>query len=103
MDALNRMWFAGIMEIEGLEKIVTAALKKSFVYFGEDAFRLRRGGRRSPIDMNVFETAMFMMAYFDTNSGVIKDKVQEEYHKLVASEEFRNNIGNHRASAVKLE
>lgn len=103
MDALNRVKFAGIMEIEELERIVTASLRKSFICFGGEAFRLRQGGRRSPINMNVFETVMFMMAYIRTNNGLDKNKVQEEYRKLIASEEFRNNIGNHRDSAAKLE
>ncbi|MDE6054710.1 MAG: hypothetical protein K2G55_13320, partial [Lachnospiraceae bacterium] len=103
MDTLNRLWIAGIMDIEHLEIIVTGSLKKSFFYLGEDAFRLRQEGRRSPINMNVFETVMFMMMNIPMNSKQIKDKVQETYHRLVTSEEFRDNIGNHRDSAAKLE
>ena len=103
MDTLNRLWIAGIMDIEHLEIIVTGSLKKSFFYLGEDAFRLRQEGRRSPINMNVFETVMFMMMNIPMNSKQIKDKVQETYRRLVTSEEFRDNIGNHRDSAAKLE
>ncbi len=103
MDALNRMRITGSMGIEELEMIVTAALRKSYFYLGEEAFRLQQEGRRSPINMNVFETVMFMMTWIPVDNGQIKDRVQEAYRGFITSEEFRNNIGNHRDSAIKLE
>lgn len=60
MDTLNRM---EELELQKIEKLVLEGLKKSFLYLGEDGFRLNGGERRSPINMNVFETAMFIMQF----------------------------------------
>lgn len=103
MDAINRMGKTDISEIEELEVLVTDNLEKSFFYLGEDAFRLKQEGKRSPINMNVFEAVMFMMISLPWNDERIKGRVQEEYLKFVKSTEFRDNIGNHRDSAAKLK
>lgn len=103
MDAINRMGKTDISEIEELEVLVTDNLEKSFFYLGEDAFRLKQEGKRSPINMNVFEAVMFMMITLPWNDERIKGRVQEEYSKFVNSTEFRDNIGNHRDSAAKLK
>lgn len=103
MDELNKLGKNEYEKIQALENIVKGSLDKSFFYLGEDAFRLKHEGRRSPINMNVFETVMLMMAFLPYNKEEIRHRVQEEYYSLVNSEEFKDNIGNHRDSAAKLE
>lgn len=99
MDTVNQMDDA---EAEELMDLVKAALRKSFYYLGSDAFRLRREGRRSPVNMNVFETLMYMMIWLPENNSTIRVNVQGEVAAIVNNEKFRDNIGNHRDSAVKL-
>ncbi|MDE5824130.1 MAG: DUF262 domain-containing protein [Lachnospiraceae bacterium] len=103
LDELNRLGRTESQKIEDLESIVIGALEKAFFYLGKDAFRLKQEGRRSPINMNVFETVMFMMAWIPAIEEEIRYRVQEEYQGLVNSDEFKDNIGNHRDSAAKLE
>lgn len=103
MDALNRLGKTESKDITDLESLVKSALEKSFFYLGEDAFRLKQGGRRNPINMNVFETVMFMMTWISGMDERLKRSVQEKYHELVNSEIFKDNIGNHRDSEAKLE
>lgn len=108
LDELNRLGQSENKEIKNLEKIITDALEKSFFYLGENAFRLKNevrqdSLRRSPINMNVFETVMFMMSCLPYDRKEIVCEVKEAYNKLISSEEFRDNIGDHRDTATKLE
>lgn len=100
MDTLNRMEGS---ELQKIEKLVLEGLKKSFFYLGEDGFRLNGGERRSPINMNVFETVMFIMQFLPLDKITIKNEVKGAVHKLLNNEKFRENIGNHRDSAQKLK
>lgn len=86
-----------------LEEIILKTLEKSFYYFGKDAFRLIREERRTPINMNVFETIMYALLYVPGNNVKIKEDIKEKMATLLKSPEFRKNIGNHRDSAVKLK
>lgn len=103
LDELNRLGKENEKKIDNIENMVTNALKNSFFYLGEDAFRLKQEGRRSPINMNVFETVMFMMVFVRPYSEKIKSKIQREYQNLINGDEFKDNIGSHHDSAVKLE
>lgn len=100
MDALNYMDKSAISEIETM---VLDCLKKSYYYLGEDGFRLSGGGRRSPINMNVFETVMNVMLYLPVEKECSVQQVRDAIHKLIDTEEFRKNIGNHRDSAQRLK
>lgn len=102
LDALNRLGNENKQFLNTIESVVKYALKNSFFYLGEDAFRLRQEGRRSPINMNVFETVMFMMVYVPYHDPRIKFKVQKEYQDFINGGEFKESIGSHRDSAVKL-
>lgn len=99
MDALNHM---NEQEIQKLEKLVLETLEKSYYYLGEDAFRLTKGIKRTPINMNVFETVMYALRYIPAGQSMLQPKVEQEILQLLNSEEFRENIGNHRDSAEKL-
>ena len=99
MDVMNNM---SPEEIAKLENMVLETLDKSYYYMGKDAFRIRREMRRSPINMNVFETVMFYLLQI---SG--KDEEQREFVKgmivnFMEEKEFTENIGNHRDNAVPL-
>lgn len=99
MEALNHM---NELELEKLEQFVLSTLEKSYYYLGENAFRLVKGIRRSPINMNVFETIMYAMQYIPANQENLRLKVEQGISQFVDSGEFRENIGNHRDSAEKL-
>ena len=100
MDALNHM---GEAELQKIEKLVLDGLKKSYFYLGEDGFRLSGGERRSPINMNVFETVMFIMQFLPFEKETVKNRIKCEVKKLLDKKEFRENIGNHRDSAARLK
>lgn len=100
MDALNEMEESEISEIE---ETVSECLKRSYLYLGEDGFRLSGGERRSPINMNVFETVMNVMLFLPAAKECLKEQVREAVHKLIDNDEFRENIGNHRDSAQRLK
>lgn len=99
MEALNHM---NELELERLEQFLLSTLEKSYYYLGENAFRLVKGNRRSPINMNVFETIMYAMQYIPANQENLRLKVEQGISQFVDSGEFRENIGNHRDSAEKL-
>ena len=48
------------------------------------------------------ETVMFIMQFLPLDKIAIKKQVKEAVHKLLNNEKFRENIGNHRDSAKKL-
>lgn len=100
MDALNHMEESEISQIEAM---ALECLKRSYYYLGEDGFRLSGGERRSPINMNVFETVMNVMLYLPAEEECSKEQVKEAVHKLIDANEFRENIGNHRDSAQRLK
>jgi len=103
MDTLNKMGKTASQSIQKVEEIVISALKKSYFYLGKDAFRVKHDGKRSPINMNVFETVMFMMLPLPEDKNEIVGEVQRKYYRLINSDQFKDNIGNHRDSAAKLE
>lgn len=100
LELLNRMPEKKVMEVE---KVTKAALRNAFFYLGGDAFRLNHNGRRTPINMNVFETVMCVMAYVPQGNEEIRYQVKEKISEFLDCEAFRENIGNHRDSTAKLE
>lgn len=100
MDTLNHM---EATEISKIEKTVLKCLERSYYYLGEDGFRLSGGERRSPINMNVFETVMNVMLYLPAEKECSEEQVRRAVHKLIDADEFRRNIGNHRDSAQRLK
>ncbi|MBT9775975.1 DUF262 domain-containing protein [Clostridium sp. MCC353] len=99
MDTLNHM---SQQEIQQIEQLVVETLEKSYYYLGKDAFRLTKGVKRTPINMNVFETVMYAIQYIPAGQKMLLPKVEQEISQLLNSAEFRDNIGNHRDSAEKL-
>ena len=99
MDYLNISKSAKIQEIK---VFVLNTLEKSLFYCGKDAFRLMRCERRTPINMNVFETVMYCMSFVRKNDIDIRNEVFQSIQELISSAEYRENIGNHRDSGIKL-
>ena len=101
MESLNLMPDDSIKQ---LENMTVNALMKSASILGKDAFRLINDGKRGPINMNVFEAIMFIMVEFNSVRDINIDsgKVKEEINNWINSDDFRENIGNRRDSAIKL-
>lgn len=99
MEFVNQMEDDDVLKIE---KIVLSSLQKSLFYCGEDAFRLMRNGRKTPINMNVFETIMYCMTFIRKKDESHQEEIRKEIRDLITSETFADNIGNHRDSSVKL-
>lgn len=100
MDTLNHV---DDLTLQRIEKMVLDCLGKSYFYLGEDGFRLNGGERRSPINMNVFETVMYVMQFLPLEKESLKDQVRGAIHKLLEDDKFRENIGNRRDSAQRLK
>jgi hypothetical protein len=100
LDILNHI---SVEQRAGLETLTLDTLRKSAFYMGEDAFRLNTEGRKSPINMNLFETIMYAMVFIEECEKSKRKKVQDTLEELIGEDEFRENIGNHRDSAAKLQ
>lgn len=100
LDCLNHM---AEDELNQVKTLVLTTLEKSYYYLGGDAFRLMKDGRRTPINMNVFETTMYALVYIPEKNPLIKGAVKEKMVTFFEMPKFRENIGNHRDSAAKLK
>lgn len=100
LDCLNHM---AEDELKQVKTLVLTTLEKSYYYLGGDAFRLMKDGRRTPINMNVFETTMYALVYIPEKNPLIKGAVKEKMVTFFEMPKFRENIGNHRDSAAKLK
>lgn len=99
MEYLNMVDSSRVQEIK---EMVLRTLQKSLFYCGKDAFRLMKNERKTPINMNVFETIMYCLSFVNTIDDKLKNSVYADIQKLVNSDEYRENIGNHRDSGTKL-
>ncbi len=99
MDTLNNMEDGMIQKLEGKTKLI---LDRCWYYLGENAFRLHREGRRSPINMNVFEAVMFIMNFVPDLRESLKDMIQKNVFGFIASDIFQDNIAGRRDSEIKL-
>lgn len=100
MDMVNNM---NQEKLADLEKSVEETLEKSYFYMGENAFRLVHDGKKSPINMNVFETVMCIFLEVPERNEDRKEHIRETILKLLESEIFRDNIDSRRDSAVRLQ
>lgn len=100
LDCLNHM---AEDELNQVKTLVLTTLEKSYYYLGGDAFRLMKDGRRTPVNMNVFETTMYALVYIPEKNPLIKGAVKEKMVTFFEMPKFRENIGNHRDSAAKLK
>lgn len=100
METINDM---SDRELAKLEIITKEALKKSYFYLGKDAFRLcKEDGKRTPINMNIFETIMYMMVYLPGEDKTIVSRVAKGVEELLLNNVYRDAIGNHRENINKI-
>lgn len=86
-----------------IEEIFTNAMKNSYEVLGNDGFRLKNNkNRKSPINMNLFETWTYLMVLLN-EKHIDKDVLKNKYNELISNQEFLNAIGNNRDSLTKLE
>lgn len=88
-------------EIEMLEKISIIALANSADYLGGEVFRLNQDGKRSPINMNVFEVIIYIMAKIPPNIPN-SNRIKNTISNLKKEATFLDSIGNHRDSYLKI-
>lgn len=94
MDFMNHM---DLDKLENLFLMVEDTLGKSFFYLGEDAFRLRNdSSRKTPINMNVFETIMYIMTFISVKDRRYEELIWNEVYSFVDSNRFRENISSRR-------
>lgn len=99
MDYLNTVDSERIQEIK---ELVLSTLEKSLFYCGKDAFRLMRYERKTPINMNVFETIMYCLSFVEKKDVTLRETVFQSIQELITSSEYHENIGNHRDNGMKL-
>ncbi len=90
-------------EIDELFNLTIKALKNSYDILGENAFRMiQTDGSRSPINMNVFEVLMHLMCKLPENGKKHMEKIRSMVTEMKNSYEFKDAIGNHRDSWIKV-
>ena len=101
MEYLN---FISEDELKEIANKFNRAMINTSRILGEDAFRLKRlsDGRKSPINMNVFEGVVYVMITLNDREG-LDEVIKKKYYNLITDPEFLNNIANHRDSANKFE
>lgn len=98
MEYLNFIDEYKILEIVNK---VSIAMKNAIRILGKDAFRLKvENNRRSPINMNVFESIVYVMMKLGERIN-LDEIVRKNYLELIVESEFLNNIANHRDSINK--
>ncbi|WP_051211725.1 DUF262 domain-containing protein [Butyrivibrio fibrisolvens] len=99
LDMINSMTDE---EISDIKNIVVGLLSRVYDIFGENAFRMPSStDKKNPINMNLFEFIMVAMFNCDVNES--RDSFISRVNDIITSNEFIDNIGNHRDGAVKYE
>lgn len=101
MEYLNFINSERLFEIE---KKFALAMKNAKRILNESAFRLSAGknGRKSPINMNVFEITVYIMITLGNNTR-LDNKLKDLYLDLIVDDKFLENIGSNRDSLSKVE
>lgn len=99
MEYLNSVREEILYEIE--DKF-TKAMINSYKVLGEDGFRLKNNGnRKSPINMNLFETWTYLMVLLN-DRDIDKDLLIHKYDELISDKKFLDTIGSNRDSIAKV-
>lgn len=87
------------LEIVKLENLFKKTVRNIKYYIGENAFKYNiQKGRKSPINMILFETTFYIMASIDLKDVSDMGKFKDDYEKLTRSKEYLQTIGEHRDS-----
>lgn len=98
MEYLNSVDQSMLIKIE---ELFTKAMEMSYQVLGSEGFRLKNNGtRKSPINMNLFETWTYLMVLVDET--VDKNLLNDKYNELINNEQFLNSIGSNRDSLNKV-
>lgn len=89
------------LELENIRNIVIGSLRKIFFYFDTQAFRKNMDPAK-PINMNIFETTMFLMSYIPFNDEKLKTKLHNLILNTITNEIYLDSIGNGRDSTRKV-
>lgn len=99
MECLNAM---DENEVSKIIKDVKHGLTLSYFCLGENVFRIRWDGVRTPINMNVFESIMLIMHMLpDDLENCYVDVIKEKVRSFVTGEQFLDNINSHRDNKNK--
>ena len=90
--------------VKKLYDMMIIGFDNSWFYLGENGFRIYKSdGKKSPINMNLFETIMYIMYQIPIKKDVIKKYVEEKVNLMIENVDFLDSIGNHRDSKLKIE
>ncbi|SFR59487.1 DUF262 domain-containing protein [Anaeromicropila populeti] len=88
--------------LEQLEKLTIACLQKSYKILGQGAFR-RDINKSKPINMNIFETTMYLMTLINIDGDKrILTEIYEKIYRTITKSDFINAIGNSRDNKNKV-
>ena len=90
-----------MIQVKELQQNVISTLNKCSHYISKDAFRLNQNGKRSPINMNVFETICYILTFISDVLPV--ENVHNKLLELKSNKDFLLNIGNHRDSEMNVK
>lgn len=83
-----------------LKKKTEAALENANYYLDKIAFRKTES---HPINMNLFETTLFLMMYLGRKDEYIKTILKDRLYHVINSYEFMSYIGNGRDAAINVK
>ncbi|MGH1647799.1 DUF262 domain-containing protein [Enterococcus gilvus] len=99
MECLNTLDENKILEYENL---CFKGLDNAIKVLGKDAFRLRKDDRRTPINMNIFETLMYLMVRIDLGSPKKTIFIRQRIAKLLDDSDYLDSIGSYRDNLPKI-
>lgn len=89
-------------ELRSLIELTTNALRMSYDLFGRGAFR-RELNESKPINMNIFETTLYLMVLLSKNNiEISKERINKEFYSIITSDMFYECIGNSRDNYMKV-
>ena len=89
-------------KLEMLRRLTVKCLAMSAQILGKGAFR-RELKESKPINMNIFETTLYLMALLsDSRHTGDEEKIQEGLYNVIISSEFLDYIGNSRDYTAKV-
>ncbi len=89
--------------LTNIEKLYLSSFSLANKILGENAFRItKKGKRKSPINMNVFEVWIYLMILIK-DEKVSFNHLNNKYNELITDPEFLDSIGNHRDSSRKVD
>ena len=83
-----------------LKEIAMESLRKAYILLGNGCFR-KELNASNPINMNIFETCMYLMTLVEDNSLTIEMK--NLFYQTITSEMFLHCIGDSRDSVYKVD